>query len=358
MRCRYCFYRDEMEARQVGNYGMMTEATAEKLIEAVFAYDASAVSFIFQGGEPTLAGLSFFRRFLALETQYNLRALPVYHAIQTNGLLVDDEWAAFFAENGFLVGLSVDGPAPLHDAMRRDPNGEGTHAAVLRARACLARHSVPYNALCVVHAAVAEKGAEIYRWFQEQGFSHLQFIPCLAPLSGEGTDAPTNAQYADFLTAVFCEYYKDYFARRYISVRAFDNFIGILLGRPPEDCSMGGCCTAYFTVEADGSVYPCDFYVLDEWRMGNLCGQSLEEMRRGAVMARFLSTSAHTSEECRSCRWYALCRGGCRREREPFSEGEPALFRYCAAYRSFFEKCFPKMLEIAKDLQKSRFGEM
>lgn len=355
MQCKYCFYKDEAEHRETANYGIMSFETAERLVEQAFTCAEVAVTFAFQGGEPTLAGLPFFEKFLESERKYNKKKITVNHAIQTNGYIIDDKWARFFAKNNFLVGLSMDGPCTVHDQMRIDRQGNPTHAIVMRASEVLDKYQVAYNILCVVNNLVAKRADKVYNWFVKNNFKYLQFIPCLDGLDGEKKDFSLSvANYTDFLKTVFQNYYVDYFRDNYVSVRTFDNYVGMLLGRPPESCGMSGFCTTYFTVEADGGVYPCDFYVLDTWYLGNITKNSFEELLQSPVLQKFVEASRHVDEKCKICEWYGLCRGGCRRNREPFSGDKPVLNIYCEAYKSFFREMYPKLKEIALK-ERSRF---
>lgn len=356
MQCKYCFYKDEAEHRSTANYGIMTVETAEKLVEKAFECAENSVTFAFQGGEPTLAGISFFEKFLEFECNYNVKKIAVNHAIQTNGYIIDEGWAQFFAKNNFLVGLSMDGPCTVHDSMRLDRQGNPTHAIVMKASEILDKYHVEYNILCVVNNLVAKRADKVYNWFVKNNFKYLQFIPCLDGLDGEKKDFSLSvANYADFLKKVFQNYYIDYFRDNYISVRTFDNYVGMLLGRPPESCGMSGFCTTYFTVEADGSVYPCDFYVLDPWYLGNINQASFDELLKSSVLQNFVAASKYVDEKCKTCEWYGLCRGGCRRNREPFAEEKPALNIYCEAYKEFFQEMYPRLKEIAQDVYRRNY---
>jgi len=356
MQCKYCFYKDEAEHRSTADYGIMTLETAEKLVEKAFECAESVITFAFQGGEPTLAGLSFFQQFLELEEKYNKKKIPVHHAIQTNGYIIDEKWAAFLAQNKFLVGLSMDGPCTLHDQMRVDRKGEPTHAIVMRAAELFDKFQVEYNILCVVNNLVAKKADKVYNWFVKNNFKYLQFIPCLDSFDGDIKDFSLSVQnYSIFLKTVFQNYYIDYFRGNYVSVRTFDNYVGMLLGKPPESCGMSGFCTTYFTVEANGGVYPCDFYVLDEWYMGNVHADSFEVLGKSPILQKFVESSKHVDDKCRKCEWYGLCRGGCRRNREPFVDGKPVLNMYCEAYKAFFREMYPKLKEIAQDVYRRSY---
>ncbi len=351
MRCAYCFYEDVSEHRQVKSLGRMDLETLEMLIRRAFAYADGSVSFAYQGGEPTLAGLDFYRTAMRLQAKYNTRGLRVDNALQTNGLLITDEFAAFLAEHKFLVGVSLDGSRETHDALRRDAGGAGTYDRALAGIERLKAHGVPFNILCVVTKEIAERGAETFDALAPYGY--MQFIPCLDGFDeAPGLHALTAEAYGEFLKVTYDRYERQMRRGKPVSVRIFDNYLQMLAGYPPELCGMRGVCGRYFLVEADGSVYPCDFYVLDEWRLGNVREDSFARLARAAVGDTFVRRSAAPDPECLACQWKDLCRGGCRRDREPFLEadGRFARNRFCAGYQAFFAHAYDRMVRLQKEL--------
>ncbi len=329
MNCGYCFYRAAAGERE--NRPMSPE-TADVLIQKISAARPADLSIVFQGGEPTLAGLAFFKSF----TQKLKQAVscPVSFAFQTNGLLLDDAWAAFFKENGFLVGVSLDGDRRANDRYRRDKSGESVFPQVLRAISVLRRHGVDFNILSVIDDENAADIDSAWRYYKKHGFRFLQFIP----LVDEGCGAALSPEkYEAFLKRVFDLWYGELMNGKYISVRHIDNYVGLLMGRPPENCAMCGTCGSYFTVEADGDIYPCDFYCKAAYRLGSVFDGAPfaeSEKQRG-----FIAESAAIREYCGACRYYALCRGGCKRDRtDGFTKN-----RYCAAYTGFFEYAAQRM---------------
>lgn len=266
MRCKYCFYADVSKNWKTEFYGMMNEDTLEILVKRVFEYATGYAGFAFQGGEPTLAGFGFYRNLIALQERYNTRKIPVYNSIQTNGFGLNEEWAKFFADHHFLVGLSMDGIKEAHDALRLDAQGSGTYEAVAKSAALLERFGVPFNILCVVNHFVARHPQKVYQNLKK--YRYLQFIPCLDSFEGEKENySLSSSRYGEFLKATFDLYYRDFLSGNYVSVRNFDNYIRMLQGYPPESCGMNGICSCQFVVEGDGSVFPCDFYVLDRWKL-------------------------------------------------------------------------------------------
>lgn len=348
LRCAYCFYADEAQKRQVANYGMMLEETARAVVEKSLAAAEGSVSILFQGGEPTLAGLDFYRRFTALVEERAPRDLAVHYAIQTNGTLLDEEWCRFFAEKHFLVGLSLDGNRSCHDRFRKDGGGRGTYEQVISASKLLDRAGVEYNVLAVVTNHLARHIQSVFASLCKSGFRFQQYIPCLDPLEearGENTYSLTPAQYGDFLKTLFDLWYRELERGRYYSIRYFDNLVWMLAGRPPEQCSMRGCCGLQYLIEADGSVYPCDFYGLDDYKLGNVLTDSWGSLDRAREEMGFVEQSRHVPEECRACRWFSLCRNGCRRDRL-WEHGALGKNYYCSSYITFFDYALPRLRQV------------
>lgn len=353
MRCKYCFYADEMNHRAVSSYGMMSTETLEIIVRKTLALAEGECTFGFQGGEPLLAGLDFFRTLTALQKKYNTKGLKVSNALQTNGLLINEEWAAFFAENGFLLGVSLDGAQSLHDLYRRDDAGRGTFQRIMHGIELLARYQAAYNVLTVVTAQTARNIRDVYRFFARKGLRYQQYIPCLDPLGtarGQNVYSLTPAQYGNFLMKLFDLWYDDVVHGRFIYIRYFENLIGMMLGRCPESCGILGVCARQYIVEADGSVYPCDFYMMDQYRLGNLVTDSFAQLDARREALRFVENSAVWPVRCRSCRWQALCRNGCYRDRVPAEhEAVPVNF-FCEAYQAFFSYAAPRLETLCREI--------
>lgn len=348
MACRYCFYRDVSAHREQGNLGLMSGEILEALVRRALEETEYVCSFAFQGGEPTLVGLPFYRQLVELQQKYNTHGVRIQNSIQTNGYRLNEEWARFFAENHFLVGISIDGTRELHDAARVNAVGNGTYDDVERVTRLFDTFHVEYNILCVVTASLARRGEQVYRHFLRHNWRYMQFIPCLDPLEaerGEEQWSLTPERYGRFLCRLYDAWYTDARQHKAPSVRHIDNWLGILCGYPPENCAMSGQCQPYFVVEADGGVYPCDFYVTDEWRMGNIASDSLDNLLHSETAKRFRLTVPLT-EECRQCVYAPLCRGGCRRDRMMTAEGF-AVNYYCEAYRKFFAHALPSLRQLA-----------
>lgn len=347
MRCKYCFYADVSKNRATRFYQKMSLETLETLVRRALAYAEGSCDFAFQGGEPTLAGIDFYRALVAFQEKYNTRGLEIHNSIQTNGFHMTEELAEFFASRGFLVGVSLDGAKASHDLMRLDENGRGTYDRVLAGIKTLKEAGADVNILCVVNRYVAETPEETFAALKD--FSYIQYIACLDDFGGAQTEhSLTPEAYGRFLVKSLELYERAFFAGQYVSIRNFDNYVGILLGRRPENCAMCGQCGVYYLIEGDGGVYPCDFYVIDPYRMGNINDQSFFKLEKSPVAAAFRAASAYVSEPCKACKYFYLCRGGCRRDREPFEAGRPALNHWCEGYKTFFEAAEPRLSKIAR----------
>ena len=350
MRCKYCFYHDVAENREIESYGIMTSETAHKLIDRAFEY-ADDIFFAFQGGEPTLCGHGFFTDFTEyVKEKQTEKKASVRYGLQTNGLLTDEKFAEIFAENRFLVGISLDGAKETHDLNRIDSKHEGTFARVKKTAELLTRKNVDFNILSVVTEAGARRAETNYNFFKKNGLRFIQYIPQIAPFDGQSEyDTLSAESYGRFLCTTFDLWYRDFCDGNYISIRDIDNYCGILMGRRPEICSLQGRCSCNLTVEANGNVYPCDFYVLDEYLLGNINDSTLGEMINSEISAKFISESDVEQPECAECRWRPLCRTGCRRNKEPINRTGGYQF-FCESYKMFFERCYDRMRNVPRIL--------
>lgn len=350
MRCRYCFYVDETENRAQPSMGMMSLETMRTLVDKALNYADGDCSFAFQGGEPTLAGLDFFHKFSDyVENHPNPKRIRVQYAFQTNGCALNAEWAQWFARHNVLVGISLDGPKELHDRNRVDCQGKGTYQKVMASIQLLEKYGVEYNILTVVSAANARRGQQVYDFFKKQGFRYQQYIECLDPIGeipGSHDYSLTPQRYEGFLKSTFDAWYRDMKAGRYVYNRYFENLLMILAGQGAESCNLRGVCGPQWVIEADGSVYPCDFYALDQWYLGNINTDSFADMDETRHELGFIQWSRQIPEECKACNWLPLCRNGCRRNREPVTARSTGRNYFCSAYRGFLEYALPGLQEI------------
>lgn len=355
MRCRYCFYCDVAENRAVRSYGLMSDETQKNVLAKAVDYAQNSLNIAYQGGEPTLAGLPYFERGAHLAKDLNGKRLQINQSIQTNGYALDENWARFLRDQRFLVGLSLDGIKDIHDMNRLASDGSGTFAQVMDAAELFRRYAVPFNILTVVTAQIARRAEAVYKFFRKNQFQYLQFIACLDPLNepfGVQPHSLSPEAYGRFLCALFDLWFADFERGAAPSIRDFDNYIQMLMGYPPEACNLRGACGIQYVIEADGSVYPCDFYVLDRLCLGNLNEVGFEEIYRRRAEIGFIEASMPIHDDCQSCTYFSLCRGGCRRHRER-GAGVLGKTHFCEAYRMFFPHALPRMQWIARRLMRN-----
>lgn len=356
LRCKYCFYDDESKNRTLKSMGIMTQNTVDLLLKKAFdAIDPQGhINFAFQGGEPTVVGLEFFREFTRKARAQCPHGVGISFAIQTNGTLVNEDWAEFFHREGFLVGISMDGYKDLHNLHRVDAAGNGSWGKVIQGLKLMKQHRVEVNALCVVTRRCAQHPEKAYRELKKLGFRYIQFIACLDPIGEVRGAMPyslTPQAYGDFLCAVFDSWYRDWKMGDYHSIRLFEDYVHILLGDNSSTCASCGKCGSYFVVEADGSVYPCDFFALDFWKMGTLAECSLEELEEGEQAQAFLSWGMEKPKQCASCRWSRICNGGCKND---WVIGQAPYNYYCQAFQKLFGYAESRLVSIAKAEQAAR----
>ena len=374
LRCRYCFYEDEANNRQQAAYGFMTEETLEQIIKKTLEYSTDGCTIAYQGGEPTLIGLEFFRKSIEFQNKYNTKGISIHNAIQTNGYRLGKEWAEFFAENNFLVGLSLDGTKDIHNAYRKNAAGEDTFFDIMDTKHLFDKYHVEYNILTVVNSRTAKKAKRVYEFYRKHNLHYLQFIPCMDPMAVADEAAKVKAaedinekaagdltgsmdfslsaeDYGIFMSELFDLWYADLLQGKQPYIRSFENYIGILMGLPPEACDQSGVCGMQYVIEADGEVYPCDFYVLDDYKLGNLNTCSMEEVDRRRKEIRFIENSANKTNECRNCRYYPVCRGGCHRYRT-IQKPDGMENSLCGGFKLFFDHSLDRMQEIVKVLKQ------
>ena len=354
--CKYCFYRDETKNRERASYGSMSIAALECIIEKALSYADKECTFAFQGGEPFLRGREFYEHVTEFQKKYNQKGIKIENAIQTNGYSLDDKWGDFLARNHFLVGISLDGIKRTHDRCRSDTAGRGSFDRVMQSVSICERFRVDYNILTVVNRYTAEEIKRIYMFYKKHHFAFQQYIPCLDPLADEPGQQEYSLlpqMYGRFLKTLFDLWYKDVLRGTAPYIRQFENIMGMMLGLIPEACDQRGVCGKQYVIEADGSVYPCDFYVLDEYCLGNLVEDSFDTIDKRRQKLRFIETSSDFPSKCKCCDFLALCRGGCRRHRQFNAEGE-RLNYFCEAYQEFFAYSIDRWNELAERIKRDR----
>jgi uncharacterized protein len=341
--CGYCYYRESLYGGRGGALGrhQVSVGLLEHFIPEYMAYvaDSGVASFAWQGGEPMLAGLAFFERAVALQARHARPPMTIANSLQTNATLVDDDWAAFLRRYDFLVGVSLDGPREVHDAVRLDARGRGSYDRVLAGVRRLMAAGVAVNALAVVGPHNVGDPAGLLRFYRDEGFGYVQFIPCM-DFQGDDPHRPpaytvTPRQYGEFLVGLFDAWYHD--GLPLISVRLFDNFLQSYLGVPNELCVNGERCGSALIVEYSGDAFPCDFYVNADWRLGNVLERPLREIVADPRRLAFARAKLDLPVTCRECRWVGLCRGGCPRNRPGAAGGSTTPDVLCESYRMLLE---------------------
>jgi uncharacterized protein len=348
----------------------MSNTTLENFVAQYIAATATPeIWFNWHGGEITLAGRRFFEKAVKFQEKYAPQGKQVRNVVQTNGVLVDDEWERFFHDHGFLVGVSLDGPPDLHDGWRVDHAGRPTAVKVLAAIERLQRHGVAFNLLAVVHRDNAAEPLRTYRFLRDLGAEFMQFIPLversadgetLAPppqLDEAGVDyrvtewSVTPAAYGDFLCEVFDEWHAHDVGR--VIVQLFEVQLGLWAGLPSSLCVFAPTCGQGLVHEWNGDIYSCDHYVYPEYRLGNIETTPLAQMARGDAQRAFgTAKRASLTRQCRDCEFLFACNGGCPKHRFQNSEdGEPGLDYFCEAHRHFFQHAGPRFRQAAMWMQ-------
>lgn len=336
--CSYCFYLDrDADPYKALPGRRMTLETLERLVDTYLFYSYPESAFAFQGGEPTLAGLPFFEKLIEFQKRHGRNGQAVSNSIQTNGLLIDDAWCHLFKAYQWLIGISIDGPEAMHDLYRINRQGRGTWRAVINAIECLNKNQVEFNVLCVLSRANVEQPGELYHFFRSLGVRHIQYIP-LAEFDGLGQPMPftiTPEEYGRFLCETFDLWWPD---RRLVHIRYFENIAESLAGRRPGTCTLHETCDNYVVVEYNGDIYPCDFFVEQGWKLGNITFDSWAEIARRQRRYQFGANKTILHPECQACEFQSICHGGCPKHRYDRNRKFGDLDYFCGAYKMIFAK--------------------
>lgn len=372
LRCDYCYYLDKASSVYSGREPVMGTDLLELCIRDFCAScDLPELTVEWHGGEPLLAGMGFFRSALAFERKY-AGGRPVHNTLQTNGTLLDRDWAEFFHDNDFLLGLSLDGPEDIHDRYRRTASGGGTFRDVMHALEILHRERVEFNTLTTVSKAGEGRGAEVYRFLKSVGSQYMQFmpvyehlLPALPSVSGreavriasprepETVLAPWSVgpeAFGRYLCDVFDEWVKRDVGRYF--VLTFDAALSSWCGVQPGICTFCESCGGNLTVEHNGDIYPCDHFVYPDWRLGNIRELSLRDAATSPLLTRFgLAKRTDLPLSCLRCPWLRACRGGCPKHRFGTSSGQLPL---CSGYRLFYSHIAPVMDRMRQIIAEGR----
>ncbi|HEY0787822.1 MAG TPA: anaerobic sulfatase maturase [Thermoanaerobaculia bacterium] len=357
LECAYCFYLPTEEMYPGSSFRMSDEVLERYLRQLLGAHaDSAEVNVSWQGGEPTLMGLPFFERAVAIAERLRRPGQTVHHSIQTNGILLDDAWCAFLKGNGFLVGLSIDGPREQHEAYRVGKGGRGSFDGAMRAWKLLRRHGADVNVLCAVHAGNEGRPREVYRFFRDELHAEfLQFIPIVerTGTAGEVTRrSVTPERFGRFLISVFDEWIRRDVGR--IFVQTFDAVLGNWVGAPSL-CIFARDCTWYPVMEHNGDVYSCDHFVRPENLLGNIGDATLAELMESDAQRAFGARKETTlPKACRECEFLFACEGECPRNRFVRGAEGDSLNYLCAGYKEFFAHVARPMTIMAELLRAGR----
>jgi uncharacterized protein len=358
LNCRYCFYLEKEllypELAHSSEWVLPENILEEYVRQYIESNPAPVITFGWQGGEPTLVGIDYFRKIVVLQQKY-ADGKKIENTLQTNGLLLDDAWCEFLANNEFLVGLSVDGPKHLHDRYRVDKGGAPSFDKVMRGVGFLKKHGVAFNTLTVVHQDNAQHPLEVYRFLRELGHNFFQFIPIVERVSAQVTEWSVKPQqYGKFLCALFDEWVRNDVGK--IFVQLFDVTLAAWAGVEPALCVFQQTCGGSLVLEHNGDLYSCDHFVYPENRLGNIMEQPLADLLGSDPQTRFgRDKRDRLPRYCRDCEVRFVCNGECPKHRFTRTpDGEENLNYLCPAYKLFFAHVGPYMEFMANELRAER----
>lgn len=375
--CQYCYYLEKENLYEPATSSIMSDEVLEDFIrQYIEASDAPQVTFEWQGGEPTLLGVDYFERVLAMQRKH-AKGKRISNSLQTNGTLLDDRWAAFLAKNRFLVGLSLDGPQDLHDSYRVDKRGRPTFELVMRGWGLLQKHKVETNILAVVNRKNAEEPLRVYRFFKEIGAEFIQLIPVVERKATQGLlslAGPPSArrleshqqvtdwsvlpeQYGNFLVTIFNEWVREDVGR--VFVQLFEICANVWAKQPAPLCWFRESCGTALVIEHNGDLYSCDHYVYPEFKLGNIRENGLESLARSKRQGEFGKEKLDSLPQyCLTCEVRFACNGECPKRRFMLTpDGQPGLNYLCPAYKQFFNHVDPFMKRIVELIKSGQPAE-
>ncbi|GIV79803.1 anaerobic sulfatase maturase [Litorilinea aerophila] len=361
--CKYCYFLSKEALYPGSRFRMGEDLLEEYTRQYIEAQQVPEVTFAWQGGEPTLMGLDFFKRAVELQQKYRKPGMRIYNAFQTNGVLLNDDWGRFFHEHDFLIGISIDGPEDIHDFYRVDKGGQPTFRRVMAGLEILKKHRVEFNVLTTVHAANAPHPLRVYRFLRDEaGARFIQFIPIVERDNGTGFQegdrvterSVTGRQYGEFLCAIFDEWVRRDVGRVFVQI--FDVALAAWSGHRPGLCVFEETCGNALALEHNGDLYSCDHFVEPNYRLGNIQEIPLVEMVASPQQRQFgLDKRETLPRYCRECEVRFVCNGGCPKNRFITTpDGEPGLNYLCEGYRLFFNHIDRPMRIMAAELQAHR----
>jgi uncharacterized protein len=345
LNCKYCFFLTKEKLYPDSKFRMSDELLEEYIKQIIESQDTPEVAIAWQGGEPTMMGIDFFRRSIELEKKYQKPDTTISNTMQTNGILLNDEWCLFFKENNFLIGLSLDGTKELHDYYRVDKGGHGTFDKVVKAARLMQKYNVDFNILATVHSKNAEHPLEVYRFFRDElKANFIQFIPIVERDNPTGyqegnkvTDRSVTAkQWGNFLITIFDEWVKKDVGEVYVQM--FDAALASWYGHPPSMCIFAPTCGTALTMEHNGDFYSCDHFVEPDYFLGNILTKKMSDMVVSEKQVKFGKDKSDALPKfCLDCKVKFACQGECPKNRFiDTPSGEPGLNYLCEGYKEFF----------------------
>ena len=336
----------------------MSDKVLDKLVKDYMELEFEVVGFAWQGGEPTLMGLEFYRKAVELQKKYGKAGQQVSNKMQTNGVLLGENWCRFLRENKFLLGISIDGPKEFHDRYRLDHSGAPTFERVMRGIENCKKNGVEFSTLIVLSNANVEHADELFAFVVENDLTFLQFIPCVErdPATGGPTDfSITPKQYGDFLCRMF-DLWFDYGPEK-LNIRDFDSLVTYYVMGEATMCTYSKQCGGFVVIEHNGDAYCCEFFVEPNWRLGNILETPLEELAASGRKRAFARDKQKLCSRCLLCSYLDICRGGCVKDRiRIVGAGPESPSYFCEAYKQFFDHTMPRFMEIAAGVESGKIG--
>jgi len=357
LRCEYCFYLEKCRLYPETVKHRMPDDVLEQMIKGYMATPQPMYSIGWQGGEPTLMGVDFFKKVIEFQQRYGQRGARVGNGLQTNATLITDEMAELFGEYHFLLGCSLDGPSEIHDRYRLDAGGKPSHANVLQGLQTLERHNVEFNILVLVSQSNVSRAREVYRYLRDTGYLYHQYIPCVE-FDEAGNLLPfaiTGEEWGEFLCELFDEWYQQ--DTQTVSIRHFDSILCKMVDGVNNVCVMGDNCCQYLVVEHNGDIYPCDFFVEESLKIGNVMDISWEEALISPIYREFGAQKAQWNNACDVCDFLALCGGDCLKHRLYANNPPQTLGWLCAGWKRFLRYTQKRFDKLAERIRRQRMRE-
>lgn len=355
MRCKYCFYLDHCSFYPGERHHRMSNDVLETMIRSYMGTSQPQYSFGWQGGEPTLMGLDFFKRAVELQKKHGRNGAMVGNGLQTNATLITAEFAAFIRQHNFLVGVSVDGPEDIHDQSRLTMDGRGSHDQVIRGIKHLENARAEFNILTLVSQSNVRAADRVYNYLRANGWLYQQYIPCVE-YGDDGALLPFAIQgeeWGEFMCRIFDAWYPG--DTRRVSIRHFDSILGLMVDGRPNACYLDRNCCQYFVVEYNGDVYPCDFYVRKELLLGNVADDAWQDLQQSPLYLDFGAKKRQWNPACDVCEFVNVCSGDCLKNRW-YTEGDSSfrMSALCAGWKMFYSHTLDRFKKLAADIKRER----